>query len=64
MDTALSDMRIAYLKRVVATTTDEATAATKAIADERARFAKAIEDYSVLVSEDGERTELKNAGCH
>ncbi|API57696.1 methyl-accepting chemotaxis protein (plasmid) [Rhizobium leguminosarum] len=59
MDTALSDMRIAYLKRVVATTTDEATAATKAIADERARFAKAIEDYSVLVSEDGERTELK-----
>ncbi|MGO7136451.1 methyl-accepting chemotaxis protein [Rhizobium leguminosarum] len=59
MDTALSDMRIAYIKRVLATTTDEKAAATKAIVDEKARFAKAVDDYSILVSEDGEKTELK-----
>ncbi|MEK1929884.1 MAG: HAMP domain-containing methyl-accepting chemotaxis protein [Pararhizobium sp.] len=59
MDTALSDMRIAYMKHVLATSAEEEAAATKAIANETARFAKAVEDCTTLAFDDGEKTELK-----
>ncbi|WP_281039587.1 MULTISPECIES: methyl-accepting chemotaxis protein [unclassified Rhizobium] len=59
MDTALSDMRIAYMRHVLATNADEKAVANNLIADERARFAKVIDDYSALVSEGGEKAELK-----
>ncbi|QAB00910.1 methyl-accepting chemotaxis protein (plasmid) [Agrobacterium tumefaciens] len=59
MDTALSDMRMAYMRHVLATNADEEVGATKAIADETARLDKALQHYSVLISEDGERVEYK-----
>ncbi|MGO6984244.1 methyl-accepting chemotaxis protein [Rhizobium leguminosarum] len=59
VDTALSDMRIAYMLHVLATNAAERTKADELIADEKAHFAKTIDDYSALVSEDGEKAELK-----
>ncbi|WP_341486929.1 HAMP domain-containing methyl-accepting chemotaxis protein [Pararhizobium sp. A13] len=61
IDTALSDMRIAYMKHVLASSADEEAAATKTIADETARFAKAVDDFAALVPEGaaGEKAELK-----
>ncbi|MBB5536078.1 methyl-accepting chemotaxis protein [Rhizobium giardinii] len=59
MDTALSDKRVAFNRHVLASNAEEEARATKAIEDETARFAKAFDDYSALVTEDNENAELK-----
>lgn len=58
VDTALSDLRVAFNRHVLATTNEEEHAAETAIEKEKARFFKAIDDYATLVSEESERTEL------
>ncbi|AFL50711.1 methyl-accepting chemotaxis protein [Sinorhizobium fredii] len=64
IDTALSDLRVAFNRHVLATTDDEEHAAETAIEEEKSRFFKAIDDYAALVTEANEQTELakiKNA---
>ncbi|PDT81160.1 HAMP domain-containing methyl-accepting chemotaxis protein [Sinorhizobium sp. BJ1] len=64
IDTALSDLRVAFNRHVLATTDDEEQAAETAIEEEKSRFFKAIDDYAALVTEANEQTELakiKNA---
>ncbi|AIC26184.1 methyl-accepting chemotaxis protein [Rhizobium etli bv. mimosae str. IE4771] len=59
MDTALSDLRVAFNRHVLATTDDEERAAEKAIEDEKARFSRAVDEYGSLASEDDEKVELQ-----
>ncbi|APG87303.1 chemoreceptor McpA (plasmid) [Sinorhizobium americanum CCGM7] len=58
IDTALSDLRVAFNRHVLATTDDEEHAAETAIEEEKARFFKTIDNYAALVSEADEQTEL------
>ncbi|TCN34037.1 methyl-accepting chemotaxis protein [Sinorhizobium americanum] len=58
IDTALSDLRVAFNRHVLATTDDEEHAAEMAIEEEKARFFRAIDDYAALVTEADEQTEL------
>ncbi|MGV2114404.1 methyl-accepting chemotaxis protein [Agrobacterium salinitolerans] len=58
MDTALSELRVAFNNHVLATTGDEERAAEQVIEKEIAHFFGAIDDYAALGSESAERAEL------
>ncbi|MBG0511598.1 MCP four helix bundle domain-containing protein [Agrobacterium sp. MOPV5] len=51
IDTALSDLRVAFNRHVLATTDEEQNVADKAIADEKVRFFKAIEEYEAILGD-------------
>lgn len=59
MDTALSDLRVDFDSHVLASTAEQERTAEKAIDEGKARFFKAVDDYSVLASEEGEKFELR-----
>ncbi|MCZ7451302.1 HAMP domain-containing methyl-accepting chemotaxis protein [Agrobacterium rhizogenes] len=58
MDTALSDLRVAFNRNVLAATAQEESDAENLVEAEKARFSQALDDYAVLVSEPGEKAEL------
>ncbi|ASY60501.1 methyl-accepting chemotaxis protein [Sinorhizobium sp. CCBAU 05631] len=57
IDTALSDLKVAFNRHVLATTEDEEHAAETAIEAEKTRFFRSI-DYAALVTGADEQTEL------
>ncbi|WP_272938871.1 MULTISPECIES: methyl-accepting chemotaxis protein [Sinorhizobium] len=58
IDTALSDLKVAFNRHVLAATEDEEHAAETAIEAEKTRFFRSIDDYAALVAEADEQTEL------
>ncbi|HXV32029.1 MAG TPA: HAMP domain-containing methyl-accepting chemotaxis protein [Sinorhizobium sp.] len=60
IDTALSDLRVAFNRHVLASNEEEEQAAVKAIEEEKARFLRTVDDYAALVrAEDvNEKAEL------
>ncbi|AUX80684.1 methyl-accepting chemotaxis protein (plasmid) [Sinorhizobium fredii] len=58
IDAALSDLKVAFNRHVLAATEDEEHAAETAIEAEKTRFFRSIDDYAALVTEADEQTEL------
>ncbi|UXT20419.1 HAMP domain-containing protein [Agrobacterium tumefaciens] len=58
IDTALSDLRVAYNRHVLATTDEEERKAEEAIEGQKAHFSKAVDDYALLAGEAEEKVAL------
>ncbi|MFK0206354.1 methyl-accepting chemotaxis protein [Agrobacterium sp. NPDC090283] len=58
MDTALSDLRVAFNRNALTSTAEEEQAAENLVEEEKIRFSKAVDDYAKFVTEDGEKAEL------